>query len=569
MKNIARIFGDMKLRYKFSIIYFCLGFIPVVILSTYFYSQVRSLLIEEEQISANNYINSAVSNFDNRMEIFNNLSDYLAFNQVISNTLTYEYSSTFEMYEQITNYLDPSVNSMKYFHNDIQQITIYTGDVVAHDDILAPLHLIKKESWYSNNINDSNIHWFKKEGDNQSIYATRKMPLLDRAGVLGILLIKVNSEHLFAPFDSIDFSNYGIFITDNGKLIYETHNFDQKHQTEIIDYMNIKEYKNDNKYTFITKKSNINDWEITLYKPITYSQKQLQSIYLVIMIVILICGMMMLAVLISTTHLISGRIEKLMLHMQLIEIGEMDVKIPEDQYKDEIGTLQRSFKKMVERISRLIEEVYVSKLHQKEYEMRALQQQINPHFLYNTLSMINFKALEVGANDISKITLSLSQFYRTSLNKGKNTCSVRDEIENMKAYLDIQLMMHDYNFDVECDVDDDILGCESLNLILQPIVENSIKHGIDLIETDKRGLIKIYATKNDGVVYMMIEDNGVGMDQNTIDIMLSQNSKGYGMRNVNERIKLYYGEEFGIYIESAMNEGTVITVKIPEKDYKG
>ena len=137
----------------------------------------------------------------------------------------------------------------------------------------------------------------------------------------------------------------------------------------------------------------------------------------------------------------------------------------------------------------------------------------------------------------------------------------------MKAYLDIQLMMHDNNFDIQCDVDDDILECETLNLILQPIVENSIKHGIDLIETDKRGLIKIYATKNDGVIYVMIEDNGVGMNQNTIDIMLSQNSKGYGMRNVNERIKLYYGEEYGIYIESVMNEGTIITVKIPEKEF--
>ena len=84
--------------------------------------------------------------------------------------------------------------------------------------------------------------------------------------------------------------------------------------------------------------------------------------------------------------------------------------------------------------------------------------------------------------------------------------------------------MHDNNFDIQCDVDDDILECETLNLILQPIVENSIKHGIDLIETDKRGLIKIYATKNDGVIYVMIEDNGVGMNQNTIDIMLSQNS---------------------------------------------
>ena len=103
---------------------------------------------------------------------------------------------------------------------------------------------------------------------------------------------------------------------------------------------------------------------------------------------------------------------------------------------------------------------------------------------------------------------------------------------------------------------------------MQPIVENSIKHGIDLIEDDRRGIIKVYATKEDDQIYIMVEDNGVGMDQETFEIMLSQNSKGYGMRNVNERIKLYYGEQYGVYIESVINEGTVITVKIPERKYK-
>ena len=199
--------------------------------------------------------------------------------------------------------------------------------------------------------------------------------------------------------------------------------------------------------------------------------------------------------------------------------------------------------------------------------MRALQQQINPHFLYNTLSMINFMAIETGQNDISRITLSLSDFYRTSLNKGRNTCSLADEIKNMNAYLDIQMMMHDYDFDLDIQIEDEIMECETPNLILQPIVENAIGHGIDLLE-DRKGIIKIYATTTENHVYIMVEDNGVGMDEATIDKMLAKNSKGYGMRNVNERIKLIYGPEYHLHIESVVGQGTVITIKLPKKIYQ-
>ena len=234
--------------------------------------------------------------------------------------------------------------------------------------------------------------------------------------------------------------------------------------------------------------------------------------------------------------------------------------------RDEIGTLIRGFGLMINRIKFLIEEVYEANLSQKSYEMRALQQQINPHFLYNTLSMINFMAMEEEQHDICKVILALSDFYRASLNKGRNTCTLEDELKNMNAYLDIQLMMHDYSFDLDIQFDETMRHYESLNLILQPVVENALNHGIDLLE-DRRGLIKIYATATEHEVYVMVEDNGVGMDQETVDKMLAENSKGYGMRNVNERIKLYYGDEYGVYIESVPGEGTVVTIKQPKRIY--
>ena len=193
-----------------------------------------------------------------------------------------------------------------------------------------------------------------------------------------------------------------------------------------------------------------------------------------------------------------------------------------------------------------------------------MQAQINPHFLYNSLSIINWKALEADQEDISRITLSLSTFYRTALNKGKNILLVRDEIANIKAYLDIQLTMHDDSFDVIYDIDDSILKYETLNLILQPILENAIHHGIDL-KQDGRGEICISGKEDDKDIRFAVSDNGVGMTQEQAELILTADSKGYGVRNVNERIKLYYGAEYAVCIDSEVGRGTTVTIHFPKE----
>lgn len=196
--------------------------------------------------------------------------------------------------------------------------------------------------------------------------------------------------------------------------------------------------------------------------------------------------------------------------------------------------------------------------------MRALQAQINPHFLYNSLSMINWKALEAEQEDISQITLSLSTFYRTALNKGKNILLVKDEIANIKSYLDIQLAMHDNSFDVVYDIDESILKYETLNLILQPLLENAIGHGID-VKTDGRGEIRIEGKENGDFLDFTVSDNGVGMTKTQAALILSKSSNGYGVSNVNERIKLYYGEEYAVKIESTPGTGTKVMLHFPKR----
>ena len=144
---------------------------------------------------------------------------------------------------------------------------------------------------------------------------------------------------------------------------------------------------------------------------------------------------------------------------------------------DEIGLLVRSFRSMMDEINRLIHEVYENKIALKEFELKALTAQINPHFLYNSLSVINWMAIRSNQREISKVTLSLSMFYRTALSKGQDMVTVDNCIQNIKAYLDIQLVMHDNDFQVIWDIDPEVKGDIVPKLLLQPVVENALEHG--------------------------------------------------------------------------------------------
>ena len=229
----------------------------------------------------------------------------------------------------------------------------------------------------------------------------------------------------------------------------------------------------------------------------------------------------------------------------------------------EIQKISEGFNDMTERIYHLIGQVKQSALEQKNAEISALEAQIDPHFLYNILDTINWKAIEADAVDISKITLALSSFYRTSLNKGKNVMSIKDEIDNMRSYLTIQQMMHDGDFDAVVDIEDGILQYNTLNLILQPLIENAIDHGIDL-NTGVRGVITITGRGTEDEIILTVEDNGVGMTKEQADKIITKDSKGYGVRNVNERIKLYYGEQYELKIESEIGKGTKVIVHFPK-----
>jgi len=267
---------------------------------------------------------------------------------------------------------------------------------------------------------------------------------------------------------------------------------------------------------------------------------------------------------------ISNPIKRLDGSVREIESGNLDVEIvPSGSY--EVEHLGKSIKNMLGRIKVLMSDLVEEHNAKRKSEFDTLQSQINPHFLYNTLDIIVWMIENENSDKAVNIVTALAKFFRISLSKGKNIITVKDEVEHVRNYLMIQNMRFKNRFEYSIDVDEKVLSYSSLKLMLQPLVENAIYHGMEFMDGD--GEIDVKVFKEDDSLYFTITDNGLGMSEDMVETLLSKDfvpskkGSGIGVKNVNERIKLYFGSEYGLKVESEPDEGTKITIHLPAVVY--
>ena len=566
MKKLLHWFNGIKLRYKLAIFYSLFCFLPVMLLFWLSFLQMRSIIDDKGKMNLQSYLQQSVSSMDRTLDGYNSLSDYIAFDRTLAEVFSMEYGTPYEQYEQLTQKVDPILRTASYFHGGMQQITIYTDNgMVKHDTTVAPVSEIEETDWYQKTLEHPGLNWFANYQE-ETLFSARKLAFSGAREGVNILYMDVDYQKLFTPYAETLISECGLYITDqDGKLVFEESRFSGKNQNYDLTYSEFLEQRDrgSTDYIILCEQSNTTGWTVWLYQPVGLAGEAMRPIGVMAGVTILICIFAAVLAYFITSGMVSSRIERLTHFMQEVQEGSMDMQMESDD-RDEIGMLYRGFGSMMKRIRTLINEVYLSKITQKEAELKALQAQINPHFLYNTLSLINWKALAAGEEDSSRLTLALSTFYRTALNRGRNVLQVETELSNTRAYLEIQSMLHDGDFDYEIEAQTEILQCESLNLILQPLVENAIHHGIEE-KTDGRGKITVRGWKEDNCVWFMVEDNGVGMEQEVADKILTMESKGYGVRNVDERIRLCYGEKYAMKVESVVGKGTKMTIHFPAR----
>lgn len=306
------------------------------------------------------------------------------------------------------------------------------------------------------------------------------------------------------------------------------------------------------------------DWGVVLLTPMDdilgsatlYRDQMYKTSFL-----LLILG---IPIILLISYSITSRLRFLEQKMRVVAQGKLD-PIEEDNIDDEIGKLTHTFNYTITRISCLMEEQYRLGQEIKSLELNVLQSQINPHFLYNTLDLINWLGLYNNVPDVVKASNALSSFYKLSLGHGEQIVTLENEINHVTAYVEIQNMRFGDRITLDNQIPLEFHVFKMLKITLQPLVENAIQHGIRERE-DETGTITLSGSLVSGIVTLTVSDNGVGISPDVLNKILDENEdkkEEYGIKNINKRIKLHYGNRYGLSYQSELGVGTIVYVKFP------
>ena len=397
----------------------------------------------------------------------------------------------------------------------------------------------------------------------------------------GILLVDISYSSLEQLFDGVTAGKGGYvdLISSDGELLYHP-------KMQLIDSGRMQEnnvaaaaYKDgnhmeefDGSSRFVTIKSiGYTGWKVVGVTP--ENVVTLNTIKTRLFIVFIIALILFILALINSyiSSRITNPIKELEKSVGILEEGNLDVPVyAGGSY--EIQHLGKSIGDMAAQIRLLMKDIVTEHEAKRKQEFDTLQSQINPHFLYNTLDIIVWMIENEQKAEAVKAVTALARFFRISLSKGKSIITVRDELEHVRNYLMIQHMRFKNKFTYEIQAEDGVLELASLKLMLQPLVENAIYHGMEFMDGDGEILLKVW--KEEGDLYFSVIDNGLGMTEEQVGNLFtgashvdSKRGSGIGVKNVNERIKLYFGEKYGLSIESEPDEGTTVKIHLPVVTY--
>lgn len=579
--------------HKRMMLYFSVPLILVQILLCFLcYPQVVRHYREKTDYSMEQSVSQAISFTESYLRNMTYLANMVEDNGVIQNTLSADGFGEERPYmEQWLEYyeLNKEFNSYE-ISNSVYRFCLYVPDEVMYAGnqyYFDGVSRLKERSDYVDlryalNRGEDYVA-ISRERDGVDQQDTSQMVTLyhriaskkEKEEELGICSISVSAKYFQDIMKNANITSEGLvyLMSENGRMITSSNSsILQKMQKKgiLLNYgaeLFMEKRKEGQKEYYITRQ-NVDgaSWQMILIIPENEYEDQYRFLWLS---AALMLGSM-IAVIVLMSYLLSGyyvgRLKKLNVEMTGLESGNLNANLPITTEEDEIEEIYHNFNGMVQEVQRLMQEHYQLGKEVKMAEVRALQAQINPHFLYNTLDLINWISMDYGAEEIGTLTWNLARFYRLSLNHGKSLISIGEEVEHVEVYVNIENYHFDNAISLEVDVPEELKSYACLNIILQPFVENAIVHGIAEKPDIESCEIRIYARREEQDIVFSVQDDGPGVDVKEMqketqqDIRTAQH--GYGVRNINFRLKLCFGEKYGVtYLES--EKGTHVEIKIP------
>lgn len=586
--KIKSFFKNLRLRRKLFISYILIAFLPMTIILIMAYSLMAQLVTEDGIWSIDQVIGQINSSITGNLSNLDAASDFLYVNKDIQEFLSNSYSSypaELETYLKVEKRLMEINESSKLSSVKIFSISrnIYSQGSTG----VFPLDMVKGRNWFNQKYGSEDFDIFfevpqveslKKQ---KSFYMIRPMKEF-RFGsrIIAFLQFEIPTSILDNTVKSTNIKKTGyIFFTDdkgniishkddsllgkNIKTVYDLNQISDEEKNFIIK-------ENGEKLQFIRRKMNMTNWMIYGVVPMEEVVEKINAIAKNIILVLVLS--IFFAIYISSR--VAKTISKPILRLtdQMVEIREekfMPIE-PLDR-EDEIGILYQSYNRMIHKIQQLIKEVYEGDIKKREAEYKALKSQISPHFLYNTLDSIHWLAMRYKAKEISTMVNLLAKFYRISISKGREYITLAEELQHAESYVKIQKIRYEGKFEVKTEIDENLLQYYTISIITQPLVENAIIHGLE--RKDGQGTITIRLLSEEEDLLIEVEDDGVSGDPDQIQYILkngkSETRSGYGIINVNERVKLHFGERYGLTYTRGHGQGICARIRIPKINEEG
>lgn len=572
--SIGKWFKNIKFIYKLIVGYVIFAILPMTIVTGYNSQMTKNILLEESYRNMRQSLGQTGRNLDSSLEAYGTVMDILYTNQMFNGYLVKDY--TYSDYWEMFSYIDNLLSSIMLVEANIAGISVYSSN-----------SSLPRDNYYFYREQDFNEEWLKaalsskgnpkvagvitREKKNY-VAIERLLNYFHYSDARNILLLRIDGDSFNDQMKITNSSQEVYLVNSQGQIMASSNKAAIGSGMESI-AEDWREIPGDGEGVELNIKgiSKVCTARNSLYGTrliMTVNQESLveatRKVARDITAIFFISSVGTFLAIYLYSRWISGRVNKVVYAAKKLGDGEFDYLL-KDMGKDEIGIIASAFDTLNTRIQLLIAENYEKKLKVKSSEMNLLQEQINPHFLYNALSVISSTAMQEGGKKTMMSVRYLANFYRISLNKGKQVVSVQEEVELLQNYMKIQLLRFEDTVEISYEVDRRALAFRTIKLLLQPLVENAIHHG----RKDEEQVLHIRVTvalTKDRLIYE-VKDDGLGIETEKLILLkreLKNSEEGYGLKNVDVRVKLNYGEQYGVRVSSTYGDGTCVRVEIPQ-----
>ncbi len=578
--KIPAYFSNLSIKRKLILSYLLVIMLCIALFCTVIYYKFQSIMRVQLSEHVDQIITVTAKNLEQQVKYVDTLLFNIQLNPKITQTVTNKNIDVLNSIDILNDQLDKT----DILQKRISEVRLYLIDrpeypSIYSDSLILSDEMAKGDVWYQNTLNNAGkTFWsvYHSTGTTGYVQASRVIYDFRTKKPVAVAAIKISLISFLDDINEIRLKGTGdIFLVSGGQPIYM---YDKQSLDDIKNSSAVLSFISDSSKSTsleniggtrcIVGKSEIEATDFSILGVFNLSALNINSrdMGIIIILTSIICIILSFTLVSVISRSITAPIYRL---CDIMKRFERDVSFRcEVPYNNEIGELYKSFNTMMSTVDNLTKDIMDLFERQKVWELKALQAQINPHFLYNTLDSVNWMARAHGYDDISDIVTALGSFFRYSLNKGEEFTTIENELFQIRSYIEIQKIRFKDKLITKLDIDGSILSCRIAKLTLQPLVENCIVHGFENFEYV--GVITITGQKKDGYVYLTVSDNGRGGDVDKMNKLLQKEFsinepiEKYGIHNVNQRIKLYFGSECGLHYEENDEGGIDVTATLKE-----